>query len=297
MHVAVVVVAHNGGELVARCVKALLATDHASFEVVVVDNGSSDERMLDLLPSENERLRLLRLADNLGFAGGVNAGIDFATVHGRRVPELFALINQDCFVRPGWLAPLAAVLEAEPDVAVVGGRILEPDGRTLQHAGGRVHGNGLTDHIGRGSRDDSAYRRLADVDYVCGALCAFRADTWRRFGPFDEGYFPAYYEEVDFCLRARASGRRIVYVPDSVALHREASSSGRGSRLFLERYHRNRLRFVVRHLAARGARARWARAELGWLLGRRHWHELTPVLRAYREVPRFVGELRAEQSA
>ena len=291
--VAAVVVAYNGGEALARCVAALRATRYRRLEVLVVDNASSDGSAERL---ESQEVALLRLPANRGFAGGVNAGIRHHATD-RGAADIYALINQDCLVAPGWLGPLVITLMAKPEVAVVGARLYAEDGRTLQHAGARVAANGLTQHLGRGATGPSAYGACADVDYVTGALCAFTHETWRRHGPFDERFFPAYYEEVDFCLRCRRAGRRVVYVPESEAIHLEGSVLGVGTSAFLSAYHAGRMRFAVQHLLVRGRALAALRAELAWLRSLRRPREILPAVAAYASLPRLFYERRRDASA
>ncbi len=281
----------DGAAHIGNCLDALLASDDARLRIVVVDDASRDEGLSiarERAAGSGGRITIFALERNHGFAGAINRGVAaaLAEVGGDSV---LALVNQDCIVSPGWLAPLAEALE-DPRIAVAGARLYDADGLTLQHAGARIDANGLTTHFGRGSRNPSAWREPSDVDYVCGALMAVRASTWQRLGGLDEGYYPAYFEEVDFCVRAKRAGLRVVYVPGSEACHAEASASC-GTDM-LRRYHRNRLRFVVRQLLReRGAWA-WLRAEAKWLGGRRRWREIAPVLAAYAALPRFVLELR-----
>lgn len=287
--VTAVVVAYNGGSLLGDCIRALLASSYRGLDVVVVDNASSDGSVEALRASSDARVRFLGLPRNLGFAAGVNAGISFARSDGSSDrAAIYALVNQDCIVRPGWLEPLVEVLVVDPEVAVAGARLYEPDDRTLQHAGGVILANGMTEHLGRGSTDPDAFREPRDVDYVTAALCAFREDVWERFGPFDEGFRPVYYEEADFCVRCRRAGLRTLYVPASEAVHFEASSSERGSAVYLHRYHRSRMRFAVRHLLCAGSAGAALRAELAWLGRQRTLAQIVPALRAYLRVP---GEL------
>lgn len=287
----------DGEHLLGPCLDALLANSPSQLEVLLVDDGSRDASAAlaaTRAATSGGRVRVLALARNHGFAGAVNRGVAALLAAGA-APGVIVLVNQDCTVAPGWFEPLAAAVGG-PSVAVAGARLVDADGITLQHAGARIEANGLTSHHGRGCRDPLAHREARDADYVCGALLAMRTSTWRRFGPFDEGYAPAYYEEVDFCVRARRAGLRAVYVPSSGAIHAEASTSGAGSRLFLQRYHRSRLRFVVRHLAVgRSAAGAWLRAELAWLAGRRRWGEVAPVLGAYARIPHLVTELVRER--
>jgi GT2 family glycosyltransferase len=290
-----IVVAHDGGDDLLRCVDALLVGGTVPLRVLVVDNASRDSAC-DRIEGGGDagvdraagaRVVVRRMARNLGFAGGVNAGVD----HLERTSKLAAddvlvLVNQDCIVAPGAVAALVTRLE-DARVGIVGARLFAADGATLSHAGGRVHANGLTEHHGRGQAGGSAaFSRAADVEYVTGALMAFRVSTWRALGPLDAAYHPVYFEDVDYCMRARAAGMRVVYEPRSVAVHAEASASGGPqSRAYLTRYHRSRMRFVARHRLRRGALVRALAAELRWLSARRHVSELTPAQRAYHTLP------------
>ncbi len=292
-----IVPVRDGERWIPRCVDALLATDDDALEVVAFDDASRDGSLalLRSLAAREPRLHVLAGSPGVGFAGAVNRAAAWAIAE-RPALELLAFVNQDCFVDPGWLAALRDAL-AGPSVAIAGARLLDADGVTLQHAGACVSANALTSHLGRGSTDPSAFGSARDVDYVCGALFAVSRRTWLEDGPLDEGYAPAYFEEVDLCRRVRRAGRRVVYVPGCRATHLEASSSGAGSRTFLERYHRSRMRYVVRaHVDDFGA-WRWLYAEAGWLLRLRRWHEIAPVLRAYARLPRLVAERMAGRLA
>jgi GT2 family glycosyltransferase len=280
----------RGAAFLDDCLDALLATA-PGIDVLVVDDGSDDDSACIAARRARRsegRVRILPLARNRGFAGAVRCGVDLLLAEDDP-PSVLVFVNQDCVVGEGWLAPLVAALE-DPSVAVAGARLLDADGITLQHAGARIAANGLTSHIGRGSRDGAAFRQTADVDYVCGALMALRSRTWRLLGGFDERFAPAYYEEVDLCLRAAARGLRSVYVSGSNARHAEASVAGAGSAAYLAMYHRSRMRLVARHLFG----LRWLGAELAWLGSLRSWAQARPALAAYRQLPSLLAERRAE---
>lgn len=277
----------DGAKWIDACVGALM--QEPSVRVLLVDDGSGDDSVAvatRLADTSGGRVRVLALGRNHGFAAAVSRGVE-ACLAWNDAPSLLLLVNQDCIVRPGFLGPLREALR-DPRVAVAGARLYEADGVTLQHAGARIHANGLTSHVGRGVRDESFAREAADFDYVCGALMALRAETWTRLGGLDERYFPAYFEEADFCARARAKGMRVVYVPDSEAVHGEASCSSPD--VFLARYHRSRLRFVVRRLWPEAGLLRWLRAEAAWLRNLRGASQWKPVLRAYLRVPALLVE-------
>ena len=281
------VVAYDGGEALVQCVERLLASTYTRLKILIVDNASRDGSVGRARSLDAARVRVLRMKSNQGFASGVNAGMTYlARDRSRRPDDVVVLVNQDCFVRSDAIGALLARLVSNSRIGVVGARILELDGRTLQHAGGFIGANGLTAHVGRGQPDSTLFWKARDVEYVTGALFAFRRSTWEKIGPFDEAYRPVYFEEVDFCVRVRRARLRVVYEPAGVALHKEGSSSGgTNSALFLQRYHRNRIRFLVSHRLRRGTWGRTLAAELRWLAGQRRAADVWPVLRAYAGLP------------
>jgi GT2 family glycosyltransferase len=210
------------------------------YEVIVVDNGSVDGSV-DLVRHQFPEVRVVEAGRNLGFAGGANLGWQHS---GGRV---LALLNQDTEPQPGWLASLTSALD-DQQIGVVGSKILEQDGITLQHAGGYFEWPVVEgEHFGRGERDLGQYDQASDVDFVTGAALAVRRDVLDQIGPMDEGFFPGYYEDVDLCLRARQAGYRVVYQPSAVVLHRESSSfsevpQGRGPIVL-----RSRLRYILKN--------------------------------------------------
>jgi hypothetical protein len=116
----------------------------------------------------------------------------------------------------------------------------------LTHTGGDYHP--LTFHT---NHHDAPNNQLSDVPYVTGAGIAMRRSDWERVGGFDEGFFPAYFEDVDLCLRVRAAGLRCVYQPQARLRHQESSSTGKYSGPFYFYYHRNRIRMALRTLDTR----------------------------------------------
>ena len=291
LRVTAIVPVHDGEAFVGACVAALRSSvGDFALDVILVDDASTDASVsvAQRLVASTSNVELLRLPRNIGFAGAVNFAA-WRALSKAPAPDVLVFVNQDCFVEPGAIAALAGALD-DPAVGVAGARLLDADGTTLQHAGALVEANGLTSHLGRGSTDPLAFREDRDVEYVCGALVALLAATWRRFGPFDAGYAPAYFEEVDFCSKVRRAGLRVRYVAASEARHVEASTSRRGSALFLRRYHRSRMRFVVMSLVHDVRATRWLAAEVAWLAGLRRWSDVAPVLAAYLQLPRLVLE-------
>ncbi|RMD83317.1 MAG: glycosyltransferase family 2 protein [Candidatus Dadabacteria bacterium] len=291
----VVIVAYRSGELLERALEGVLATRYRPFNVVLVDNGGNAEAIARIQRRRDARVTLLEAGKNLGFAGGVTRAIEWRERRGGSL--VYALVNPDCVVEPGWLGPLVTVLACDPSVAVVGGLLIDAGTGRVQHAGGVVRPNGLTEHAGRGIAPARLPLRPAEVDYVTGAMCAFRAETWKRLGGFDCGYFPAYFEEVDFCSRARQLGLRVVFEPAARGIHFEASASGGPhARAYHDAYHRSRIRFAARHLLVRGRWRAAVAAELGWLAKGGARGTAASVARAYLRLPLELAARRKSSS-
>jgi len=294
---SVAVIAYNGGAALFSCVRSLRELSPLGTRILVVDNGSRDGSV-DGLAGEFADLEILRLQSNRGFAGGANVALDRLSADAKhRRGGVVGVINQDCVVARGWLEPLVEVL-ADRSVGVVGARLLADDGVTLEHAGGWVQANGLTLHIGHGVRSESAFRRRADVEYVSGAVLLLRSDVWEAYGPFDEGYFPAYFEEVEFCMRLREAGLRVVYVPESRVVHHTAlSSGGPQSPVYLRRYHGSRMRFAARRLLCDPRSCRtFLASELRWLSRLHDRRHLREVFGAYRRLPAELREAKLQRT-
>jgi GT2 family glycosyltransferase len=293
-----VVVAYDGGPQLELCVRALLDCGYGALDIVVVDNAGREKALERLAPHE-QYVDVVRMQRNLGFAGAVNAGIaHLRRAYSPRVDDVLVLVNQDCIVLPGAIGSLVSRVTSDRRIGIVGARLLHPVDRTIQHAGGTIDENGLTRHLGRGSPDGPSFSIPRDVDYVTGALLGLRVGTWLLLGPLDDRYWPLYFEEVDYCVRARHAGLRVVYEPLCVALHADGGSSGGAeSGVFLRRYHRSRMRFLARHRLRRGLLLRTLAAELRWLAAQRRVSHVVPALRAYATLPLDLAATRRRSSS
>jgi GT2 family glycosyltransferase len=203
-------------------------------ELVVVANGTPPDQLDNL--AVHEDILLIVNQFNLGFAGGCNQAVSLA-----RAPQL-VFLNDDSIVEEGSLDALLRAASNEPTIGAVGSRIISTDG-TLEEAGSVIWRDGSCAHVGEGlpSATDP-YQEPRDVDYASanGLLVTRRA--WDAVGGFDGRYFPAYYEDVDFCLMLAAHGFRIRYEPQARLVHRRSQSTGRVYREFL--LDRNKQRLV-----------------------------------------------------
>ncbi|MEB3329580.1 MAG: glycosyltransferase [Candidatus Sericytochromatia bacterium] len=236
--VGVVVLNWRGEAETRRCLAALARQVGGPLDVLVVDNGSGRdeaERLQALAPT-------LALAENRGFAGGMNAGA--AALLARGCSHLL-LLNNDCELAPG---AIAALLSAGADVAVPTlwhGRA--PARTRCWYAGGRLGRWSLEPH--HETRPPRAGAAPRPVTFATGCAWLVTAAAWRRLGGFEEGFF-LYHEDVDASLRARAAGLSLAWVPAAEGWHvGGAATGGRGGRAPLVDYHdtRNGLAVIRRH--------------------------------------------------
>ncbi len=236
---SVIIVSWNGEAYLAACLDAILAQTGPDDEVIVVDNASTDSSVA-LVRERHPQVHVIQNDRNLGFAGGMNVGLRAA--HG----EFFLSVNQDVEVHRGWLEALLEAL-AMPEVGVAGCKLFYPDG-TIQHAGGVVRWpQAVVDHRGYRQPDDGRWDALRPVDYVTGAAWGFRRVMVEQVGLLDEGYWPGYYEEVDYCFRARRADWQVIYAPRATGVHHESVSLGKTSDAYQQAFHRGRLRFAIKN--------------------------------------------------
>lgn len=193
--VVAIVLTWNGRPWIQRCLESLSGTKYPALSIHVVDNGSRDGTP-DEIAARFPHVRLTRQRRNLGFAAGNNVGIRAAL---RAGAGYVALINQDTWVEPGWLAPLVEVAEADPSVGIASPAQLAYDGDDYD------------------LNFESALRgrpggQVIEVPAIPGAALLVRRRVFEEVGLFDPIYF-AYFEENDFCRRARVRGWRTVVVP------------------------------------------------------------------------------------
>lgn len=218
--VSIVVPAHNAWAHTHLCLRAMLEhTASPSYEVILADDASTDDtvRASELLHG----VTVVREGVQRGFVENCN--------HAARVArgDYLMFLNNDTVVQPGWLEELVATGDNDPQIAIVGGKVLAEDGR-LQEAGCVVFRDGTPAQFGRGGHPvDPAFNYVKEVDYVSGCCLLVRRQVWEQLGGFDELFSPGYFEDVDLAFRARAAGKRVVYQPRAAVMHVEGISHGR----------------------------------------------------------------------
>jgi GT2 family glycosyltransferase/glycosyltransferase involved in cell wall biosynthesis len=229
------------------CLRALAAhPSQAAIEVIIVDDGSSDDTEASL--RQVAGLRYHRRARNGGFIAACNDGA--AQARG----EYLVFLNNDTVPQPGWLDALLRTFAEHPDCGLAGAQLLYPDGR-LQEAGGIVFADGSAWNYGRfDSPDDPRYAFVREADYCSGAAIAMPRPLFDRLGGFDRRYAPAYYEDTDIAFAVRDAGYTTLYQPASRVVHMEGATSGTDTASGVKAYQvRNRDVLVEKWRAALAA--------------------------------------------
>ncbi|VAW32941.1 Glycosyl transferase, group 2 family protein, partial [hydrothermal vent metagenome] len=237
---AILVLNWNGRSLLQTCLPLLLNQTYSNYEVVVVDNGSSDASV-SFVTEQFPQVRLIQNEGNLGFSRGINAGL-------RQInADVVVLLNNDVLVQPDWLAELLRPFQEDSQIGIIGSKLLYPDG-TIQHLGAELtFPLARSQHFLYKEADVDGLPAVQDVPYVTGAAMAVHRSVLAQIGLLDEMFHPFYYEEVDFCYRARKAGFRVVVATQAVAIHDESASMDKVQDLKLQTLQCNRYRFVLKH--------------------------------------------------
>ncbi|MBI1801147.1 MAG: glycosyltransferase family 2 protein [Chloroflexi bacterium] len=248
--VSVVIPNYNGIAHLPTCLAALRAQTYTPFEVLLVDNASTDESVA-CARRAFDGIRIVTLAANRVFAGAANEGIRAAR------GEIIALLNNDTEAEPSWLSELVASLLQEPEAGMAASKMRLFDRRDALHNAGDGFGrNGLP--VNRGARltDQGQFDGDHFVFSACGGAAAYRRAMLDQIGLFDED-FVAYCEDVDLGWRAQLAGWRCVYAPRAIVYHKlSATGGGALSSYFVGR---NVIWVMAKNLPARLWRKYWRR--------------------------------------
>jgi GT2 family glycosyltransferase len=238
--VSIIIPNWNGARWLERCLRSLRAQHFSDFELLVVDNGSTDDS-LALVQQCFPEARCLAMGRNVGFAAAVNAGIR-ATCG-----EFVVLLNNDTEADPGWLAGLVEALDRRPEFTFAASRMRQDERRDLiDGAGDALNWYGIPSKIGHGETDGAAFDEEREVFGACAGAALYRRSLFAEIGLFEETFF-AYIEDVDVSFRARLAGHRCLYVPAAVVYHVGSATAGRNSDFALQLATRNQLLMVVRN--------------------------------------------------
>lgn len=260
--VAVIILTWNRVEDIVTCLESFAHLDYPNYEVIVVDNASSDITV----PTVREKFPWATLIvndDNLGYVGGNNVGIRYALE--RKFDYIF-ILNSDTKITPNVLTELVDVMTADPRIAITGAKNLcfDTPAFTWGKYGVLNWGPMLVRTHGR-FRLDYPEGPPKDVDWVIGNGCMMSREALEKVGIFDEEFFQV-NEDVDWCTRARKLGYRIVYVDTAAIYHKGASSADLSKPVVFSYGYflgRNSILFARRHANA----FQWARLLVNMTIG------------------------------
>ena len=234
--VDVVVLNWNGWQDTIACLASLQLLDYPAFDLLVVDNGSTDESV-DQIKKAMPSVEVLQAGSNLGFGGGCNVGIRHALARGA---DYVWLVNSDATVDPGALSALVRLADQDLTLGSVGSVLYEADqvDRIQLWGGGRVNLwlGGSRHRISPGA-----------IDFISGAAILLRRGALEDVGLFDQESFFMYWEDTDLGFRLRRAGWQLAVADDSRIWHKQSASLGKNSPSLDEYFIRSQVRFLRRY--------------------------------------------------
>ena len=221
--VTVIVLNWNGKDLTIECLESLQRVNYLNFNILVVDNGSTDGSV-ELLKEKFPEVSILVLEKNLGYAAGNNRGFDSLKPD---QPKFVIFLNNDTIVDENFIEPLVKQLLTHKKASQTVPKIYyENDPKLIWYAGGIVNlWTGSIYHLGIRQYDGPAYSKTHKTKYATGCCFCMRYAEFKEFGGFDEA-FPMYSEDVDLSLWIRAAGKQVWFVPNSKIWHKVSASLG-----------------------------------------------------------------------
>ncbi|MGO9903936.1 MAG: glycosyltransferase family 2 protein [Solirubrobacteraceae bacterium] len=287
--VTVLVPNYNGAGMLRGLISSLLVQSFGDYRLIVLDDGSSDGSeayVRRLWPA----VEVMHEPTNRGFAATVNRGVRAAT------SEYVAIVNTDVELEPDWLELLVETLDRHPGAASATGKTLaDPDRERLDGAGNQLRWSGGATRRGYGVLDRGQYNEPGEVISACAGFALYRRSAFEVVGVFDE-VLVAYYEDVDWGIRAQLAGFSCRYEPRAVAYHVGSATYGL-DRSYLRLQRRNQLLVVLKCYPLSALAMRWPQIILGQLvlLGRgvrdgTAGLQCLALVDAVRAAPRFLAK-------
>lgn len=287
--VSVVVLSYNRPAYLAEALASIRAQSHEPCEVTVVDNPSPASEEVARVVGRFDGVKLFRGEVNLGYAAGMNRGLELSAGEYTLLTEDDIVLDADC------VRQLVEYAEADPETGIAGPVIYNRSEGTIRCAAGDFELGGVyrIKIHGAGERDEGQFPRPVQVTYIDGAVMFARTDFWRRLGGFREEFF-MYGESVELCAKAAKTGKRLTLVPGAKVYHFEPPPGSNISSEFTFHRHKNFFSLYLLHARARHLPEFFSRyAALGLLRAAGGGH-LRPFLRALvwtaRRTPSLLRE-------
>ncbi len=264
---SVVIPNWNGKHFLQPCLDSLKAQTHQSVEVIIVDNASSDGSQ-DYIKENYPDVILVELAENLGFTGACNIGMETAT------GDVISLLNNDTEVEPNWIEEILSAFERYPDVGMIASKMILFNQRDHIHTTGDFFTvDGRAGNRGVWEKDEGQYETEDYVFGACGGSSAYRQTMLDKIGLLDNDYF-FLLEDVDLAWRAQLAGYKVLYVPTAIVYHHLSATGGGVTASFHDG--RNSIWIIVKNLPS----SLWRK--YGWMIAKRQFKIIYEALRAWR---------------
>ncbi len=239
--ISVIIANLDGERYLPDCLRSLAGQTFRDFEVIVVDNGSTDGS-LDLLKKDFPWVKVIALETNTGFARANNIGFE------RSSSEYVATINNDTIAAPGWLQALYEAAESDRSIGMVASKIfLGREGSVIDSAGMLIYPDGMSRQRGHGEIDKGQFDGIVEVLFPSACAALYRREMLRETGYFDEDFF-SYCEDSDLGLRGRLAGWRAVLVPRATVRHLYSGTGGKYSGFKAFHVERNHLWVLLKNM-------------------------------------------------
>ena len=226
-----------------ECIESINKLRYENYEIIVVDNGSK-EISPDIIKDKYRDIILIKNKENLGFAEGNNVGIRFAL---SKDADYIWLLNNDTVVDQNALTSMVETGENVPECGILGSKIYYYDKPgIIWFAGATISWTeAVSNHIGQNQIDHAEYNSIREVERVTGCSMLVKRDVCEKIGLMDENLF-LYAEELDWCVRAKKAGYKILYIPDSKIYHKISSSTGESFGVIFNYFNTRNFLYVIR---------------------------------------------------
>ncbi|MBN2100755.1 glycosyltransferase family 2 protein [Candidatus Dojkabacteria bacterium] len=260
--VLLILVNYNGLKLLKKHLPSVVRTDYDMLDRVVVDNNSVDESV-SFLKENYPNVKVLCSNSNMGYGRAINLAVSQCPGY-----QYYACLNNDMDVDSRWISELVSTAEKDKRIAIVGPKILHSSlaDRGLINSAGMVidryyRGFDRFDH----EKDTERLDRIEEVDCLCGGALLIRAEAFKDIGGFSKDIF-FYYEDVDFCLRLKEAGWKIIYDGSAVVWHDHMATSGSWGSFKRNLYNNiNRVKSIKNRIGLLPAVAEFIRFSLEWV--------------------------------
>lgn len=218
--VFIVILNWNGQKDTLACLNSLKNLDYSNFKIILIDNASTDNSVgvfKSQIPNFKNKITLIENKDNLGFPAGNNVGIKYAL---KNNAEYVLLLNNDTVVDKDFLKEIVAAGEKNVLIGILGPKIyFFDDPKRIWFAGGKFNWISGSSHIGFGEIDKGQFEISKEVNFITGCAMLIKKEVFEKIG-FLDGRFFLYYEDTDFCLRAKKRGFKCLFAPRAKIFHK-----------------------------------------------------------------------------